>query len=108
MANIFKKVLIIGSGGREHALVKACLKSPLVETVIAAPGNGGMKKEVECFDAKIEEPHAKVKNPTLKPRRFHAKVTFHAKLFLAKILAGRSANPRQDSNFNAKISSTKF
>jgi phosphoribosylamine--glycine ligase len=61
MANIFKKVLIIGSGGREHALVKACLKSPLVETVIAAPGNGGMKKEVECFDAKIEEPQEIVK-----------------------------------------------
>ena len=42
------KVLIIGSGGREHALVKSCLASPLVESVIAAPGNGGIAVETVC------------------------------------------------------------
>ena len=35
------KVLIIGSGGREHALAWKLAKSPRVDTVITAPGNGG-------------------------------------------------------------------
>lgn len=39
------KILVIGSGGREHALVKAFCKSPLVERVYAAPGNPGMRAE---------------------------------------------------------------
>jgi len=42
------RVLVVGSGGREHALVKACLASPMVSEVIAAPGNGGMALEVNC------------------------------------------------------------
>ena len=36
------KVLIIGSGGREHALAWACAKSSRVSDVICAPGNGGI------------------------------------------------------------------
>lgn len=51
-------VLIIGSGGREHALLKACLASPLVETVWAAPGNGGMAAEADCLPLDVEDPHA--------------------------------------------------
>lgn len=43
------KVLVIGSGGREHALLQACLKSPIVSEVIAAPGNGGMAAEARCL-----------------------------------------------------------
>src|SRR6478609_6735784 len=42
------KVLVIGSGGREHALVRACKSSPLVASVAAAPGNGGMETECPC------------------------------------------------------------
>ena len=42
------KVLVLGSGGREHALVKACLSSPKVGSIIAAPGNGGMAQEIDC------------------------------------------------------------
>ena len=42
-------VLIVGSGGREHALVKACLASPARPRVIAAPGNGGIAQETVCF-----------------------------------------------------------
>jgi phosphoribosylamine--glycine ligase len=42
-------VLVLGAGGREHALVQACLRSPLVKRVIAAPGNAGMESEVDCF-----------------------------------------------------------
>jgi phosphoribosylamine--glycine ligase len=41
-------VLVIGSGGREHALVRACKSSPLVASVAAAPGNGGMETECPC------------------------------------------------------------
>ena len=43
-------VLILGSGGREHALLKACLRSPRVARVRVAPGNGGMALEAECLD----------------------------------------------------------
>jgi len=48
-------VLVVGSGGREHALVQACRQSPLVRRVIAAPGNGGMAAEVDCFDRPVED-----------------------------------------------------
>ena len=34
-------ILVIGSGGREHAIVKKCIESPLCNRVVAAPGNGG-------------------------------------------------------------------
>lgn len=47
-------ILVIGSGGREHALVQKCLASPMAERVIAAPGNGGMASEVDCFDLAVE------------------------------------------------------
>ena len=42
------KIAVIGSGGREHALVDACLKSPEVASVVAIPGNGGMETIVPC------------------------------------------------------------
>lgn len=42
------RVLVIGSGGREHALVKALAKSPLAEDVFALPGNPGMA-EATCI-----------------------------------------------------------
>jgi phosphoribosylamine---glycine ligase len=42
------KVLVVGSGGREHVLVAACRRSPLVSEVIAAPGNGGIARECRC------------------------------------------------------------
>ncbi|MFA5257305.1 MAG: phosphoribosylamine--glycine ligase [Opitutales bacterium] len=48
-------VLVIGSGGREHALLKACLASPLATRVIAAPGNGGMEAEAQCFPLNVED-----------------------------------------------------
>ncbi len=42
------KVLIIGGGGREHALVKSIAKSPEVEIIYCAPGNGGTEREEKC------------------------------------------------------------
>jgi phosphoribosylamine---glycine ligase len=44
------KVLVIGGGGREHALVWKLKQSPLVEKIWCAPGNGGMAGEAECVD----------------------------------------------------------
>lgn len=53
-------VLVLGGGGREHAIVRTCRQSPLVERVIAAPGNGGMAGEVPVFPIEAENPDAVV------------------------------------------------
>src|SRR5216684_889072 len=45
------KVLVIGGGGREHALVWKLKQSPRVEKVWCAPGNGGIEAEAECLPA---------------------------------------------------------
>lgn len=42
------KVLVIGSGGREHAIAKQFNISPSVEQVFVAPGNDGIKNDAEC------------------------------------------------------------
>jgi phosphoribosylamine--glycine ligase len=45
------KVLVIGSGGREHALVWKLRQSPRVSQLFCAPGNGGICEEAECVPA---------------------------------------------------------
>lgn len=50
-----RSVLVVGSGGREHALVKACLASPARPRVVAAPGNGGIAQEAPCFPVSAED-----------------------------------------------------
>src|SRR5262249_60517840 len=49
------KVLVLGSGGREHALVKALRRSPRVREVSAAPGNAGIALEARCLPARIDD-----------------------------------------------------
>lgn len=42
------KILIVGSGGREHAIAYACSKSPKVDKIYCAPGNPGISELAEC------------------------------------------------------------
>jgi len=51
------KVLVIGGGGREHALVWALRRSPSVTEVVAAPGNGGMGALARCLPVDTNSLH---------------------------------------------------
>ena len=42
------KLLVVGGGGREHAIIKSLKKNPDVEVIYALPGNGGMAKDAVC------------------------------------------------------------
>lgn len=44
------KILMVGSGGREHALIKKLKESPKCEKIYCAPGNGGIAKDAECVN----------------------------------------------------------
>src|SRR3989442_1318801 len=48
------KVLVIGSGGREHALAWKLRQSPRVTKIYCAPGNGGIAEEAECLAADVK------------------------------------------------------
>ncbi len=52
------KVLVIGSGGREHALVWKISESPHVDKIYAAPGNAGMVELAECVPVKPDDTRA--------------------------------------------------
>ena len=47
------KVLVVGSGGREHALVEALAASPLEPEMYAAPGNVGISRIAETVDIPV-------------------------------------------------------
>ncbi|KNZ40381.1 phosphoribosylamine--glycine ligase [Acetobacterium bakii] len=49
------KILIIGSGGREHVLTWKMAQSPRVEKIYAAPGNGGMADLAECVALSVDD-----------------------------------------------------
>lgn len=49
------KVLVIGSGGREHALVWKLSQSPSVDKIFCTPGNAGISEIAECLDIKTDD-----------------------------------------------------
>ena len=42
------KILVVGSGGREHTIIRKLKESPRVDKIYAAPGNGGISRDAEC------------------------------------------------------------
>ena len=44
------KILVVGGGGREHAIIKSVKKNKNVDTIYALPGNGGIAKDAVCVD----------------------------------------------------------
>lgn len=51
-------ILVVGSGGREHAIALAVKKSPLCENLICAPGNPGMANLGRCVPVDVADPKA--------------------------------------------------
>jgi phosphoribosylamine--glycine ligase len=52
------RILVIGSGGREHALTWKLRESQLMEEIYCAPGNAGIAQEAECLPVDVSEPQA--------------------------------------------------
>ena len=44
------KLLVVGGGGREHAIIKSLKKNPAVSEIFALPGNGGMAEDATCVN----------------------------------------------------------
>ncbi len=49
------KVMVVGGGGREHALIKKIKQNPAVEALYALPGNGGMANDATCVPIGAKE-----------------------------------------------------
>ena len=49
------KILVVGGGGREHAIIKKLKESEKVEKIYAAPGNGGIARDAEIVNISAEE-----------------------------------------------------
>ena len=50
-----KKILVVGGGGREHAIIKALKKSPDCGEIWCAPGNGGISYDAKCKNIKATD-----------------------------------------------------
>ena len=54
------KILVVGGGGREHAIIRALKKSPACTEIWCAPGNGGIGFDAKCKDIKATDVEAMV------------------------------------------------
>ena len=54
------KVLVVGGGGREHAIVRTLAKSPKIDALYCAPGNGGIAEQAQCVPIKATDVEAMV------------------------------------------------
>ena len=55
------RVLVVGSGGREHAICWKLKQSPKVTELFCAPGNGGIAQAAQCVDIKATDVDGMVK-----------------------------------------------
>lgn len=58
------KILVVGGGGREHAIIKKVKENPTVEEIYALPGNGGIAKDATCVNIGAKDIDAIVKFAT--------------------------------------------
>ena len=55
------KILVVGSGGREHAIIRKLKESPKADKIYAAPGNGGIAADAECVALAVLDVESVVK-----------------------------------------------
>lgn len=55
------KVMVVGGGGREHAIIKKLKQSDKISEIYALPGNGGIAKDAVCVDVKATDLEGQVK-----------------------------------------------
>lgn len=49
------KIMVVGGGGREHAIIKKIKENPKVTEIVALPGNGGIAEDAECVNIKATD-----------------------------------------------------
>ena len=55
------KVMVVGGGGREHAIIKKLKESNKITEIYALPGNGGIEADAVCVDVKATDLEGQVK-----------------------------------------------
>ncbi|MBP5167357.1 MAG: phosphoribosylamine--glycine ligase, partial [Oscillospiraceae bacterium] len=49
------RVMVIGGGGREHAVIRKLKENPLASKIYALPGNGGIAQDAQCVPIKATD-----------------------------------------------------
>ena len=67
-----KKIIVVGSGGREHAIAWRLAQSPSVEEIVCVPGNGGTCNEKKCSNVPLDEAKGLPGNPYVEIAKKHS------------------------------------